>query len=478
LASPDPFPQSTPEAQGIPSAAVVDTIRAAEARVGGLDSLILLRHGHQVAAGWWAPYAPTYPHELFSLTKSFTSTAVGLAVTEGRLTVDDPVLDYFPDERPAAVSAHLAALKVRHLLTMTVGHETEPSRELMDRPDGNWVRGILAHPVPLAPGSKFLYNSFASHLLSAIVQQCTGERLVDYLQPRLFDPLGIAPPVWATSLRGVNTGGWGLRLRTEDIARFGQLYLQEGVWQGQRILPAAWVAAATAHQVNNGPSDNPDWEQGYGYQFWRCRHDAYRGDGMFGQYCIVMPEQEAVLAITSGVGDMQAVLDAVWAHLLPAMGPAPLPADPGAAEAMAEALAGLAHPPAAGAATSPVAARVAGRTFEMDENGREMASLTFAWGDRDTVTIRDDRGAHPIVCGHGVWHTHVTNWAPGPAAPIAASGAWTAADTYQVRICQVEGPFRPTLTCRFDGDEVRVETDVNVRIGDGPASETLVGRMV
>src|SRR5687768_18543149 len=107
-------------------------------------------------------------------------------------------------------------------------------------------------------------------------------------------------------------------LKTDDIAKFGQLYLQQGNWQGQQLITPKWVAAATAAQVRNDPNDNVDWNQGYGYQFWRCRHGAYRGDGAFGQFCIVMPKQDAVLAITSGVGDMQAVMNAAWEHLLPA----------------------------------------------------------------------------------------------------------------------------------------------------------------
>ena len=156
-------------------------------------------------------------------------------------------------------------------------------------------------------------------MLSAIVQKATGKTVLDYLKPRLFEPLGIEHPTWETSPQGISTGGYGLSIRTEDIAKFGQLYLQKGKWHGKQLVPAAWVEAATARQTSNGSNPKSDWDQGYGYQFWRCRHGAYRGDGAFGQYCIVMPEQDAVIAITSGVKDMQAVLNLVWDKLLPAM---------------------------------------------------------------------------------------------------------------------------------------------------------------
>ena len=164
-------------------------------------------------------------------------------------------------------------------------------------------------------------------MLSAIVQKVTGETVFNYLRPRLFDPLGIENPTWDASPQGITFGGVGLNIRTEDIARFGQLYLQKGQWNGKQLLPASWVETATARQTSNGSDPTSDWDQGYGYQFWRCRHGFYRGDGAFGQYCIVMPDQDAVVAITSGTRNMPAIMNLVWDKLLPAMQPMPLPAE-------------------------------------------------------------------------------------------------------------------------------------------------------
>src|SRR6185369_8825801 len=179
------------------------------------------------------------------------------------------------------------------------------------------------------PGTHFLYNSPATYMLSAIVQKTTGQTVNDYLTPRLYEPLGITKPNWVSSPEGINAGAYGLSVRTEDIAKFGQLYLQKGVWKGKQIIPAAWVAEATARQTSNGSSPTSDWDQGYGYQFWQSRH-GFRGDGAFGQYMLVLPEQDAVVAITSGVRDMQQVMDLVWTKLLPAMSSRPLPDNPSA----------------------------------------------------------------------------------------------------------------------------------------------------
>lgn len=323
-----PLPRSTPEAQGISSAAVRGYLEAADKGVKTMHSFMLVRHGHVVAEAWWKPESPDKPHQMWSLSKSFTSTAVGLAVEEGKVKLDDPVLKFFPEEAPADPSANLKAMTVKDLLTMTTGHE----KEAKFTPDTPWVKTFLAQPVPHAPGSHFLYNTPGTHMLSAIVRKTTGETVLDYLKPRLFAPLGIENPEWGTSPQGNTLGGWGLLVRTEDIAKFGQLYLQKGQWNGRQLIPAAWVEQATAKQVPNDagkPSpETSDWAQGYGFQFWQCRHGAFRGDGKDGQFCIVLPEQDAVVAITALTGDMQKELNFVWDHLLPAFQPAALPENP------------------------------------------------------------------------------------------------------------------------------------------------------
>ncbi len=325
----DALPRSAPESQGVSSAQIRAFVEAANEEVESMHSLMLVRHGNVVAEGWWAPESAEKPHILWSLSKSFTSTAVGLAISEGKLQIDDNVLSFFPDDAPANPTEKLKAMRVRDLLTMSTGHANQPRLTS----DGVWTRQFLAHPVPHTPGSTFRYNTPATYMQSAIVQKVTGQNLVDYLQPRLFDPLGIVKPTWETSPQGIALGGYGLYLHTEDIAKFGQLYLQKGQWNGQQLIPADWIAQATSKQVENAqaPSGgNPDWREGYGFQFWRCRHGAYRGDGKDGQFCIVLPSQDAVIAITAKTRNMQQQLDLVWEHLLPAFHDKPLPEDPAA----------------------------------------------------------------------------------------------------------------------------------------------------
>jgi CubicO group peptidase (beta-lactamase class C family) len=461
------LPRSTPEAEGLPSGAVLAFIDAAEQAGVDPHSLMIVRHGRVVAEGWWAPYAASRKHMLFSLTKSFTSTACGLAVNEGLLSVDDRVLSFFPELAPAQVSEHLAAMRVRDLLTMTTGHAEEPGRWIFEHGESNWTRGFLAYPVAHAPGTHFLYNSSGSNVIAAIVQKLTGQLLVDYLRPRLFDPLGVTDLAWELTPEGVNTGGWGLSLRTEDIARFGQLYLQGGCWRDRQLIPAAWVADATRKQVSNGTDPDSDWAQGYGYQFWRCRHNVYRGDGAFGQYCIVMPHLGAVVAMTGANANMQAALDCVWQHILPAFGPGPRAEDAPAQAQLAARLGRLAIPAPQGAASSPLGDTVSGREYVFEPNEAGLRSVTLDCARQaTTITIRSAKGGHRISAGVNGWIEGETDLDGDEPRGVAVRGAWPTADTFTAKLCFYETPFCPALTLRFaDGS---LTWDYKPNVGFGP----------
>jgi len=336
------FPRSAPEAQGVSSQDVRAYVEAADQTVHSMHSFMLLRHGNVVAEGWWKPQAADVPHVVWSVSKSWNSTAVGLAIAEGKLSLDDPVLKFFPDLAPSDPSENLKAMRVRDLLTMSCGQEKEIKYAFTDGPT---VKAFLAQPVPFKPGTHFLYNTAGSYTLSAIVSKVTGQTSLEFLKPRLFEPLGIDNPRWDASHEGNSLGGYGLYLRTEDLAKLGQLYLQKGKWHDKQILPESWVEEATSKQVENdkAPSakNKSDWAQGYGFQFWRCRHNAFRADGKDGQFCIILPQEDAVITITADTRDMQAELNVVWDKLLPAFHAEPLPPNPSEDEKLQQTLAGL-----------------------------------------------------------------------------------------------------------------------------------------
>jgi CubicO group peptidase (beta-lactamase class C family) len=465
--------RTTPEAQGVSSVAVLAFVDALD-RMDAVNSVMILRHGRVIAEGWWAPYTAESNHELYSLSKSFTSTAVGFAIAEGKLSLDDEVLKIFPEDAPAEPTANLKAMRIRDLLTMNAGHQNETSSAA----DKITPKTFLAHPVPHKPGTHFQYNTPATFMLSAAVQKRTGETLADYLKPRLFDPLGISKPVWNTNSQGIALGGYGLRVRTEDIARFGQLYLQHGQWEGKQLIPAEWVDLATSRQVSNGSNPKSDWEQGYGFQFWRCRHGAYRGDGAFGQYCLVMPDQDAVVAITSGLKDMQAVLNQVWDKLLPGFSKDPLPAAQDGCAALCARTSGLKLKPAEGVATSPEAAEVAGKKYVFPANDSKLDSLVLtpdADGKGATVKLVLNGAETSIACGYQEWKRGRGTYGAYKDEPAAATGAWSKENTYVVKEVLYETPFYVTMTLQFAGADVTCGFETNVGFG-ATKKPALVGR--
>ncbi|HBB75631.1 MAG TPA: serine hydrolase [Planctomycetaceae bacterium] len=460
----DDLPRSTPEAQGIAAADLVALVDALDAHgdaasADGVHSVMLVRHGHVVAEGWWAPYTAAHRHQLYSLSKSFTATAVGIAAAEGRLSADDTVLGFFPDEAPAEPSANLRAMRVTDLLRMATGQQTEPPR----KEGTGWIRQFLAHPVPFKPGTHFLYNTAATYMQSAVVQKATGLTLLDYLGPRLFAPLAIEGATWEESPEGISTGGFGLSIRTGDIASFGQLLLDRGQWRGRQLVPAEWIDAATSRQVANGSNPDSDWDQGYGYQFWRCRHGAFRGDGAFGQFCVVLPQEDAVVAITAGTRDMQGILTILWRHLLPALRAAPLPPDDAGNARLRERLAALAVPrPGAGA---PPAALV-GKTFRFPDNAAGIESLrlepTRGEGDAAAhLVLASAGGEQRIPLGTDRFVASSVAWGGKPPEP-AAVALGREGEECVVRICFVETPYVTTLRLRPDGTGVRLSGGTNV----------------
>jgi CubicO group peptidase (beta-lactamase class C family) len=459
------LPRSTPEEQGISSSAILSFVDGAEQKVDAVHSFMIVRHGHVVSEGWWAPYAADEPHVLYSLSKSFTSTAVGLAIAEGKLSLDDTLLKIFPEEAPASPSKNLSSMRVRDLLRMSSGQTAEDIKGFPFTGKADLVRTFLEYPVPDIPGTHFVYNTPGTYMLSAIVQKVTGQTVRDYLQTRLFEPLGIAKPRWDESAQGVSFGGYGLNLRTEDIARFGQLYLQKGQWQGRQLLPQAWVEEATSLQTAKGSDPTSDWNQGYGYQFWRCRHGFFRGDGAFGQFCIVMPQYDAVVAVTSGTGDMQSVMNLIWDRIVPAMGVAALPADPESDGKLSARLAGLSLRKQAGQATSPMAGSVTGKTFTFPENGQHIEALSLRAagnGANAVLTLRIAGADQHIECGQDSWAKGSMTLDTGEVVPVAASAAWSSEDTLSVTVVLYQTPFSTEYDVRYTGDGVILESVDNV----------------
>ena len=402
---------ATPESQGVPSEAILKFIDGCEKTfdagdLGAMHGFVIVRHGKVIAEGSWKPFDTlNETHMLYSHSKSFTSSAIGLLADRGKIDLDERIVDIFSNEVPAKVSENLAQLRVRDLLTMNVG-----KKDHLLRDGGDWVKEFLSKDFFRKPGTGFKYDSDATYMLAAIVEKKSGMKMMDYLQKNMFDQIGITKAWTTCSPQGIPCGGWGMNMTTRELARFGQLYLNRGDWDGKRVLSSDWVSLATTRQTWSGwqnvgvkaLGEGTDWEQGYGFQFWRCRHGAYRADGAGGQYTVVIPEKDMVVSAHAGLGDFPKELDLIWDNLLPVLKDAPLAENPSTQKKLADRLAKLAIKPVEFARarkwTTPF-------EFSLRENSRGFKSVRFDPKDGGgcICTLVTRAGEQKFPAGTGEW---------------------------------------------------------------------------
>ena len=400
------LPRVAPASQGVyPSDIETYFDAMLSCPTGEPHGIMVLRHGKVIGELFPKPFDASYPQMLYSDAKSFVGLAVVLAIEENRLRLTDRVASFFPDLLPDTISDNLASMTLRDLLTMTSGVQPDP---LMRTTGADWIRRYLAKPVE-KPGETFHYDSMCSYLLSAIVQRVTGQKLLDYLRPRIFEPLHITEVDWEESPEGFNTGGWGLRMQVESMANIGQLLLNKGNWEGKQLISAEWVEEMTSSLQETGMMDT------YGYHIWRCDYpNASRADGALGQYIIVAPDEDMVVAITqantsNGVAERHLVWD-----FLRKVKSEPLPDTSGYVQ-LQKAQSAYSLPTVdMGKRNIRSLSKMANQTFTLGANGLDWKSVCFEPG-KDTLrvivtTATDER--YTILAGRGKWLTTHTDAYP------------------------------------------------------------------
>ena len=476
--STEKLPRSTPELEGVSSEGILNFLNAIDTGKVEVHSFMFLRHGKVIAEGWWNPYSPAYRHLLYSASKTFTATGIGLAVSEGRLKVTDKVVSFFPYSLPDSIGTYMRNLTVENLLTMSVGQAQE-SRSMGN--NGDWITSFLGNEPVNKPGTVFRYNNMATFMLSAIVQQVTGQTLFEYLKPRIFYPLGIRGMDWDLNPQGINLGMIGLRLRTEDLAKFGQLLLQGGMWNKKQLIPAEWVKTATSFKIesndpsNKRPKETYDWGQGYCYQMWRTRDNGVRLDGMAGQFVLIYPDKDAVIVLTANARNTQSELDLVHNYLIPAIkSGSSVPQNPESYKKVVQIQGNLAIKPQFTATSkSELEKRVSGKEFMLSSNELKIESVYFNFtGDHCSFAIKRDEQITTIRAGLEEWistnspftsllnppRSNISksidaNYAvPQPVNKVAAMYAWTEPNTLEITARFVENDLgSQTIVCNFSG---------------------------
>lgn len=434
-----------------------------------VHSVMVTRHGKVIAEGWWHPYKAEYNHIQYSVSKSFVGTAIGFAVSEGLLTVDDYVLDILDDILPSAPCINMRKLKIRNVLTMSTGHRTE--RNIFQEGE-QWIYSLLSSYIDADPGKEFRYISSSTYILSAVIWKLTGQTVFDYLKPRLFEPLGFSEDIWwETSPEGLNTGFNGFNATAEDITKLALLYLNKGNWKGRQILSADWIQEASSVQIENLDNEknqklgyyqgfgrfSDDWKSGYGYLFWHCVPEgAYRGDGIYGQMCIVMPVQDMTVAIAAGCSEPDKILDTIWKNLLPAVdaGNCGMKSD----DCLKRQLESLKISSVKGDRRHPDQKYFSGRVFQTAKNGLGIWQIGFSFPEDGLprVSIVTKKGIFSVEIGYDEWIENETGYDPDGFScdnviffsQAACAGAWQG-DEYVVKIVYTRTPFTDTLRVRF-----------------------------
>ena len=478
------LPRSTPEQEGVSSSGILDFLNAVDTSKVEIHSFMFLRHGKVIAEGWWQPHDPDYKHILFSASKTFTATAVGLAVSEKRLKVTDKVISFFPYSLPDTMSEFIKELTVKDLLTMSVGQDPEPSA-MGTR--GDWITKFLGTAPIHKPGTVFKYNNMATFMLSAIVQQVTGETIFNYLMPRIFKPLGIRGIDWDLNPQGINLGMIGLRLHSEDLAKFGQLLLNGGVWNKKQLIPKEWIDEATSFHIKN--SNDPeekrklnDWGQGYAYQMWRGRNNTVRLDGLGGQFVVLIPDKDAIVVFTANASNTQKELNLIHDFLIPAIKPdKALAAAPAQQEEIRKRTSALNL--SAGVATSSktnMEAKITGKEFMLTNNDHNIQSVYFSFNNGVcTFSIKRDNIVSSVRAGLNEWiisntlsssllappRTNVSKSVDAnysvlqPVIKLGSQYSWTEEKTLEISGRFVEETLgQETIVCKFteQNNEVRL----------------------
>jgi CubicO group peptidase (beta-lactamase class C family) len=445
------LPRSTAREQGVDPAAVLAFVDAVDADPAvELHSLMVLRHGHVVAEGWWAPHTAQRTRLLYSLSKSFTSTALAFAISEGLVQLNDTAVSHFPEFADEITDQRSRSITLRDLASMASGHDHDMWQEALARDPEEPVRGFLLLPPDQPPGTVFAYSQPCTYTLAAVIQSRAGARLSEYLSPRLFKPLGIGEVGWQCRPPGRELGFSGLFARTEDVAKLGQLYLQRGRWGERQLLPEGYVEEATSQRAATPKEEDVDWRQGYGYQFWMSRN-GFRGDGAFGQFCLVLPEQDAVVAMTGGTEATQALLNHVWESLLPGLGVSGLVED--GQDDLEQRLQNLSLAPVGGLPRPASWEDWASTQFMVTAgpggvSPSRLASVAIATiNGGPQVTLDEPGNALTFSANCGRWSISEPRDANGDAVPVAASAGWRSDQSLEIHAIFLETPHRMDIVC-------------------------------
>ncbi|HEX9060492.1 MAG TPA: serine hydrolase [Clostridia bacterium] len=456
---------STPESQGMDSEELSSMFETIKKDKTPIHSVLVIKNGYLVAEAYFDPYDKNEKHALYSATKSFTSTLIGIAIKEGYIkSVNQKVLDFFPDVKVENDQYQVKDMTIENLLTMSSGHKDDSSSALYA--SKYFPQTFFNLPFDSKPGTKFIYDSGASHLLSMILSKATGVSTEEYAKKHLFDPMKITDYWWETDTNGNYTGGWGLYLTPREMAKFGYLALKNGNWNGKQLVPMEWLDIATKEHIDT--YDDGEKTENYGYQWWINSFGGYRADGYGGQYIYVIPQKDLVVVFTAGINynEQRQPGNYVSDFILPAIKSSrPLPPNPKSVNKLNSITKGLESPkPKKVPALPKTASEISGRTYTMDSEDLSL-SFDFKKGNTCTLNLKQNGKDFNLAVGlDDIYRvteaSQVGNMIYYPYyRKVALKGQWINDNTFMMDWHYFEEPFSETYKFTFSGSSVTVEID-------------------
>lgn len=454
----------SPESVGIPSQAILKFLQRIDAERINMHGFLLVRHNQIAAEGYWAPWSAERKHRMYSISKSFVALAVGLMIDEGRLTLSDQVATYFPDKVPATLHPWLAEATVRDLLIMATPHSTTS----YTRTDPDWVWTFFNKAPSHPPGTIFAYDTAATVVLNAIVEQLAGQPFLDYMRPRFLDRIGFSADAWCVRRpEGGSWGGSGVICTLRDMAKVALACMNGGRWGAEQLLPAEYVCAATTMQIDNSIGGN----DGYGYQIWCEKANGFSFRGMGSQYALCFPDKEflfACIADTQGAPAGSAIPAVMWEELYPHLADEPLPEDQNAQAALSAKVAQLAVQPLPGHPDAPATAAVNGVWYGLEENPMGITRMRLSFhGDQGVWEYTNGQGDNLLRFGIGRvlagkfpqrnYFGEQIGVIPGSEYDCLASAAWIDAQTFNLEVAITDnylGGLR--ISFAFKGEEIGI----------------------
>ncbi len=452
------FEKATPESCGISSKNIIDFTEALCQAQGDLEthSFLIIRHGKLVCEGYFAPYNKDTQHSLFSVSKSFTSMAIGFLVDEGKISVDDYIHTYFPELINEDINKENLKIKIHDLLSMSFGQQGGAVHEGQKRSDA-MLYDFFYRNKDIECGTEFRYDSYGTYMLSALVKKLTGMNVPEYLMPKLFNPLGINQPYYLKDSIGINVGYTGMRMTLRDLAKVGYVYLNGGKWEGEQLISKEWIDIATKKHIDTNSPTGEDWQQGYCYQLWKGRYNTTRLCGANGQMCVIMPDYDAIFVVNSGYDNpkIKNVLEAFYENIMLNMKHKPLEEDKENFEKLEKVLENL-KITFKFSEMSPMAEIVNGNTYKIPEKGVYKAVKFDFDKDQVEVTLLSDEKDFQFTAGFTkpVWGktvgTHFSTLEQSDNSETVATAVWNTKKDLEITLRLIGTPSIVKVVADFD----------------------------